>query len=166
MIQKVECIFRREKKMTMEAFDTLLQDLMVIGSVDPNHQLYTRTQHIYTAEASALQSFYRMCMGESRAANLVRVDRTVQCARAQLRELGRQASLLVKTEQPNNYEDKCKRGDVVNRINQLVRALEKVKQGLCVLKNTYKGDSATAATLDVIAEHIDDELRLVGKPGK
>jgi len=154
--------------MNQQAFDDILKELGVIGSLQSNQKLHTRCQKLCVSEYSKWQWLQRATSGEGRHVNVERLESIIKRAVGELRSLIGQwySRNVMDGKVSKNFDNITQDHDVESRIEMLSIALEHACHGLNSLKSTYAGDAAVVADLTVLGMHIVNELALAEKSKK
>lgn len=150
--------------MNNEAFQEILQGLLVVAQLKPNHCLYTRGQSISVSPRTHFTCVTRWRLGEDRHDNMDRVERLVNTALAELERLQRSAAQdHGNSGEHVDFDEQQKRKNTRTRLALLADALSRTRHGLAMMRTTYRGDGRLEARVDVVDKFIDAALR--GVPG-
>lgn len=135
-----------------------LRNLGVIGSLTQNDKINTKEDTFTIYVPTALRGVSRLLYGESRDANISRIQRCIREAKTFI------TGILHEIDSVKNDDDcflkKMKMSSEVQLCNRMVSALNESKSGLSALQITYKEDAASVTKLVILENEITDYLQV------
>lgn len=160
--------------MNQQAFSELLQGLHIVGNIRPNHQMYTQSQALHVEPKERWPwSMRRWWSGEDRHVNLQRVEHLTHAALTELDMLLTQHATYGSSDKKQSavidgieactasVERHLKHSAINTRLTLLVEALQNLRQGLSVIRTTYRTDGRVEARVEVLDKFVDSKLKEV-----
>lgn len=125
-----------------------LRNLSILGSISQNDKLNTNDETFSIYVPTVMRGAVRLWYAEKRSSNIQKIQETVRLAITFIQTSSQEFT----PDQNETYSRASKQ----NQCRRMFQSLEKSKNGLTNLQQTYRDDTTMYTQLQIIMDEIDD----------